>query len=75
MKQETIDKLDKIGFTYKCELFLSPFNKSNNPFYYIGDIKNKGVEFRDFFKALDKLDISFKYVEINGKKNYMEVFE
>ena len=73
MKQEIIDKLDKIGMIYDCELFLPPFNGSNNPFYFIGDIKHKAIPFHDFFKELDKLDISFKYAEIDGELNYMEI--
>jgi len=73
MKQEIIDQLDKIGTTYDCKLLLPPFNGSNNPFYFIGDIKNDAIIFHDFFIALDKIDVSFRYVSIDNKLNYIEV--
>ena len=75
MKQEIIDQLDEIGATYDCELFLPPFKGRNNPFYFIGDIKQDAILFRDFFKDLDKLDIEFRYVKIDGDLDYMEISE
>ena len=74
MKQEIIDELDELAGAYGLELLMPPFNGSMNPFFYIGEIKYKGVEFRDFFVELDQLDVNFRYVEIDGKKDYMEIF-
>ena len=74
MDKEKIDRLDEIGEEFDCPLLMPPFNGSLNPFYCIKDIKHDAIKFRNFFVQLDEVDIDFRYVEIDGKKDYMEIF-
>jgi hypothetical protein len=73
MRQAIIDKLDDLAISYNIKLFMPPFNGGTNPFFYIGVLKNDAIMFRNFFKELDKVDVGFKFVEIDGKKDYMEI--
>ena len=73
MNQETIDQLDELAGAYGLELHMPPLDSNLNPFFYIGEIKNDAIQFREFFIQLDRLDINFKYFTINGKKDYLEL--
>jgi len=68
-----IELLDLIGNKHSCELYLPPFNNTDNPFFKVDEIKQDALAFRDFMIDLKSLDVDLKFVEIDGKKDYLQI--
>jgi len=74
IEQETINKLDRIGRKYGCELHMPPFKKSISPFFYIEEIKDDTIKIREFLIAIKQIGVRHAFVKIKDK-HYMEIKE
>lgn len=77
ISQNTINTLEAIGDEFECELLMPPFNKGNNPFYCIKEIKNDHMKFFEFLMAVGNTRINFNWTKLEGedKINYIEINE
>lgn len=74
MRQEQLDKLEEIGKKNGCELHLPPLNKSFNPFYKIGKIKNDTAKFHNFLFSIKEIGGQYRFIMDNGNMDLMEVW-
>jgi hypothetical protein len=64
---DLMKKLEDIGKEYGCELYLPPFNNSNNPFYCVDEIRHNKFKYKNFLVSLIDRGIKVSSHDIDDK--------
>ena len=72
LTQDVMDYLILAGEKYGCELQLPPFLGRRHPFYALGDITERTLDFRNFLIRVKAIGVDYKFVKHNGE-DFLEI--